>query len=456
MFATCAWLIYVLVARAAGDAPHRVGPVPSEVRAQFKLAPFYEKYLNVDGLPVLGSAQLNDYALLEAEWIVRHMTAHRPVLLSTLASNNVRLVIMASNEFTTDVPEHSDLKPQIYWDRRARGLGATPERPAVSGAEENLLCYPNDPYQKENILIHEFAHAIHEMAMSRLDPTFDQRLRAAYESAQERGLWKGTYAATDRNEYWAEGVQSWFDDNRENDAQHNHVNTRAELKAYDSALAALCAEVFGDPPWRYLKPALRLADDRVHLEGYNSSSAPRFKWREAPIGEAPRVRMATALGEFEVELDAVHAPVTTKNFLRYANEGFYRDGLFHRTVTLDNQPDKVVKIEVVQAAANPGRESEAFAPIPLERTRDTGLRHMDGTISMARDGPDSATHEFFICIGDQPELDFGGKRNPDGQGFAAFGKVIRGMDVIRKIQRSPAEGQKLTPPVTIQSAIRER
>jgi peptidyl-prolyl cis-trans isomerase A (cyclophilin A) len=113
-----------------------------------------------------------------------------------------------------------------------------------------------------------------------------------------------------------------------------------------------------------------------------------------------------------------------------------------------------VKIQVIQAAANPAKSNEFAAPIRLERTRDTGLKHLDGTISMARLGPDTAQNNIFICVGDQPELDFGGKRNPDGQGFAAFGKVTKGMDVVRRIQSSPANGQNLTPAVRIQRAVR--
>jgi peptidyl-prolyl cis-trans isomerase A (cyclophilin A) len=137
------------------------------------------------------------------------------------------------------------------------------------------------------------------------------------------------------------------------------------------------------------------------------------------------------------------------NFLRYVDAKFYDGGRFHRTVTPDNQPDNKVKIEVIQAGINPEKSKEEFAPIKLERTRDTKLIHKDGTISMARDGPDTATSDFFICVGDQPELDFGGKRNPDGQGFAAFGKVVKGMDVVKKIQASAADGQTLKPSVKI-------
>ena len=95
-----------------------------------------------------------------------------------------------------------------------------------------------------------------------------------------------------------------------------------------------------------------------------------------------------------------------------------------------------------------------MSSIFLERTRDTGLKHLDGTLTMARDGPDTAQESFAICIGDQPDLDFGGRRNPDGQGFAAFGRVIRGMEVVRQIHALPAEGQQLTPPLKIQNAFR--
>ena len=165
-----------------------------------------------------------------------------------------------------------------------------------------------------------------------------------------------------------------------------------------------------------------------------------------------RVLFHTELGDIVMELDAAHAPITTANFLKYVNAGMYNGGEFHRTVTLENQPQNNVKIQVIQGGIPADREKDAFAPIALERTSQTGLKHKDGTISMARDIPDSAISDFFICIGDQPELDFGGKRNPDGQGFAAFGKVIRGMDIVRKIQSSSAEGQKLTPPIKILTA----
>lgn len=167
-----------------------------------------------------------------------------------------------------------------------------------------------------------------------------------------------------------------------------------------------------------------------------------------------RVLLQTEAGEIEVEVDVAAAPVTSANFLKYVDAGLFDGGVFHRTVRPDNQREKAVKIDVIQARANRARQSEFPAAIPLERTNLTKLAHKDGTISMARAEPDTGRSEFFICIGDQPTLDFGGARNPDGQGFAAFGRVIRGMDVVRKIQMSSAQGETLTPPVAITSARR--
>ncbi|VTR96459.1 peptidyl-prolyl cis-trans isomerase : Peptidyl-prolyl cis-trans isomerase, cyclophilin type OS=Fimbriimonas ginsengisoli Gsoil 348 GN=OP10G_4301 PE=3 SV=1: Pro_isomerase [Gemmata massiliana] len=167
-----------------------------------------------------------------------------------------------------------------------------------------------------------------------------------------------------------------------------------------------------------------------------------------------RVLIQTDKGDIEVELDAAKAPNTVANFLKYVDGKFYEGGRFHRTVTPDNQPNNKVKIEVVQAGINPEKTKDGFKPIKLERTKDTTLAHKDGTISMARDGPDSATSDFFICIGNQPELDHGGKRNPDGEGFAVFGRVTKGMDVVKKIQSAPAKVQALEPPITIKKITR--
>lgn len=172
----------------------------------------------------------------------------------------------------------------------------------------------------------------------------------------------------------------------------------------------------------------------------------------------PRLSIITELGTIEIEVDTTNAPVTAANFLQYVDAGHYTSSKFYRTVKPDNQPDNDVKIEVIQGGLGMDillEKKGTFAPIPMEHTSQTGLKHLDGTLSMARLLPDSATSEFFICIGDQPELDFGGKRNPDGQGFAAFGRVISGQEVVKAIQQSPAEGQNLTPPIPI-SAINRK
>jgi len=170
-----------------------------------------------------------------------------------------------------------------------------------------------------------------------------------------------------------------------------------------------------------------------------------------------RVRVQTELGDIVLEVDQAKAPATAANFLRYVDAGHFDGGEWHRTVKMDNQPESTIKIEVIQAGVNPYRAKEGFAAIALERTNKSGLLHKNGVVSMARGGPDSATSGWFICINDQPSLDFGGMRNPDGQGFGAFGRVVSGMDVVRKIQAAPSsatrttntDAQRLTPPIKI-------
>jgi len=172
--------------------------------------------------------------------------------------------------------------------------------------------------------------------------------------------------------------------------------------------------------------------------------------QQAPV----RVALDTELGVIEIEVDVSQAPRTAENFLRYVDAGRYAGGSFFRTVREDNQREAATPIAVIQGGVPEQREKDDFPPIALERTRDTGLHHADGVVSMARNGPDTATSSFFICVGDQPELDFGGRRNPDGQGFAAFGRVVKGMEVVRRIHASPAAGERLTPAVAIRKAAR--
>ena len=165
------------------------------------------------------------------------------------------------------------------------------------------------------------------------------------------------------------------------------------------------------------------------------------KWRE-------KIVIFTEWGDIGVKLDLKRAPLTSLNFIRYVDAGFFDSACFYRVVRMDNQPENKVKIEVIQGGRYE-KEDKGFLPILHETTAATGIRHRNGTISMARNQPGTATSEFFICIGNQPELDFGGKRNPDGQGFAAFGKVTRGMEVVKRIHGVSAPGQYLEKPVLI-------
>ena len=177
-----------------------------------------------------------------------------------MAKRGVRLAVMSKNELTIDIPEHRDLYqafPQTDWNQRARGLGATTARPAVSVGEENLLGYRQDRYRGESILIHEFSHGMHIMGLRYTDSAFEPALKAAFDSAISNGVWKNTYAATNKEEYWAEGVQSWFDANlqaRPPNGIHNEINTREELKRYDPDLAQLIESVYGPAAWRWKPP----------------------------------------------------------------------------------------------------------------------------------------------------------------------------------------------------------
>ena len=266
----------VCAVRGGGDERLRVTPVPTELRDKLDLDPVYKKHVSANGFPVLSSKAVPDYALLEAAYLINKMLAGRDDIRGALIKNKTRFVVMNHDELTTDVPEHSDLQPSRYWDRRARGLGATHQRPVVSCGAENLLRYQGDHYFTESILVHEFAHAIHRMGLNSIDEQFDKKLKRACDDAIKGGLWKDTYAATDVEECWTEGVQSWFDTNRPADDVHNDVDTREELQQYDAQLAKLIAEVFRKNEWRYRTPAQRGHAD--HLAGYDPSTAPRFAW----------------------------------------------------------------------------------------------------------------------------------------------------------------------------------
>jgi hypothetical protein len=266
----------------------RVQAVRFDPKGKNGVPAFYTQHISANGFPIVASAKVNPYALKEAAYWVNRMLDKRPDVREAMIKSGARMCIMAHDEYTTDLPEFQRMakgeKSEVpgvsakdFWDARARGLGGSEHDPLCTVAEENVLAFAGDPYQAENILIHEFAHNIHLRGMLNVDPTFDTRLRATYDAAMKAGLWKGKYASVNHYEYFAEGVQSWFDDNRVNDHDHNHVHLRSQLIEYDPGLSAMCREVFGDTELKYTKPTTRLVD---HMAGYDPAKSPTFVWPE--------------------------------------------------------------------------------------------------------------------------------------------------------------------------------
>jgi peptidyl-prolyl cis-trans isomerase A (cyclophilin A) len=200
-------------------------------------------------------------------------------------------------------------------------------------------------------------------------------------------------------------------------------------------------------------PMRALVSVATFVVGVSLAVLPLQRMDAQPRGTIAIV-ISTDRGDIGALLDSARAPVTVTNFLRYIDAGLFSGGQFHRTVTPENQPRDTVRIEVIQGRGRITQPDSGFAAIPLERTSVTGLQHLDGTLSMARAGANTARSAFFITIGNQPSLNEGGTRNPDRQGFAAFGRVTSGMEIVRAIQRAPHAEQNLTPPVMIRSIRR--
>ncbi len=220
--------------------------------AELNLDPFYKKYMNVNGIHVCSSWRVPDSCYYAAYITIKGLTeALPPEVLKVLTDHNTRIGIMARYEGTIDIPEHAYLAndTSINWDLRARGLGGTIEDPFTTCAEENILAYQIDKYHAEDILIHEFAHTIHNLGICTIYPDFNTELQAALDSAVAEGKWHNVYASVDLEEYFAEGVQDWFNVNAEvdtdaGDGKHNKVNTREELKRYDPRFYNILARFF--------------------------------------------------------------------------------------------------------------------------------------------------------------------------------------------------------------------
>lgn len=240
---------------------------------------FYKQYVDADGIPVVASANVSPYALVEAQWIIENMLGERTDLAMALSTSDVRIPIIAIDELVTDIPEQSFLAPSNFWDKRVRGIHTVEGLPAASAGEEDILQLPSAPFSELDIFVHEFAHAIHIHGLNLMDNSFDEQLLGFYEQAMQQGLWEGTYSATNHREYFAVGVNAWFRRTLANDPQPDTINSREKLIAYDSGLAALLEQVLGDNQWRYQGPAERQTD-KAHLSGYNPVDVGVFAWPE--------------------------------------------------------------------------------------------------------------------------------------------------------------------------------
>lgn len=233
---------------AKGEPKSKVTAIPDSVIQRYKLdTTFYKKHLDYNGFSILSSAKVSDEALYEARFLIHNLLGHREDILKAMIKTGCRFMIMAPTEMTTDVPEQRHLKndKKTNWDTRARGLGGK----LSSCGEENLLTLKGDRYAQENILIHEFNHAIHQQGLRLVDPTFNDRLKKAYDQAMAKELWKGTYVATNPAEYWAEGAQAYFDCMR----PQFGANTREKLAKYDPGLFVLVDEVYKQSKFRYVR-----------------------------------------------------------------------------------------------------------------------------------------------------------------------------------------------------------
>jgi hypothetical protein len=260
--------------------PLQVAPIPDALREDFKIRPFYKKHVVIRGIPVIGAEEVTDYAFLECAWTLDHMLHDRTMALKALVGAKVRMGIIGVKQYTMDIPENQNprmVARGAYNDRRSRGLGGLP---LATCAEENLLNLRGDPYTRENITIHEFAHTL-ASAIRRTDRAWYDKLRDAYSQAKEKGIYGRSYASTNEQEYWAEGVQCWFA--CANPRNSGGASNREELKAKDAPLAALLTEVYGDTPWRYVKTEKRTAAaDTAHLAGMDRAAYPLFSFSNSP------------------------------------------------------------------------------------------------------------------------------------------------------------------------------
>ena len=247
-------------------------PVITSPPDSLHLNSFYKKYLIANGIAITSSWRVPDSAMVQAWKIIKFMTNNLPEnVLGAMVKVKTRVSVMARYEGTTNIPEHAHLAADttLNWDVRARGLGGDLQLPLTTCAEENLMAYQIDKYHAEDILIHEFAHSIHLIGIIQVDTTINSTLDHYLKMAEAEGKYKNTYARTDIYEYWAEGVQDWFNVNAEvakPDGKHNQINTREELKTYDPRLYELISRYFADFKE---SPSLHLYQNLYNYQNFN-------------------------------------------------------------------------------------------------------------------------------------------------------------------------------------------
>src|ERR1051325_6379635 len=254
----CAWLLVasgvVFCVRAAQENP-AVTTAPDSffelvnLRDREAAKSFYTKYLDVQGMPVVGSKEVADEALRRTRWIVLHLLAGRPDVVEAMKKNRMYLIVIGRDQLYCDMPEYSHAQNAAYLNERVRGTGGRP----TSFGEENVLSLPLDRYDDESIAVHEFCHTI-DGALRSIDKEGTDRRNAVFRKALDKGLWKNTYAGSNPGEFWAEICQSYFDCNRVNNWNHGPIGTREQLKAYDPDSHELVRSTFNLSPeqdWRY-------------------------------------------------------------------------------------------------------------------------------------------------------------------------------------------------------------
>jgi len=248
-------MVAFLLPACKASLPHpsedRSGCVVKDIPKRYSFDPFYKKYCDAGGIPIISSGDVDDLALKQAYYIIMNMLAPIPEVRQELISNGAYFGVIGMYESLTEMPEYAHMDNQ-YWDQRARGLGGGKNNPFTTDAEENLLCLTWDRYYGESIAVHEVAHTISLAGLGDNFETMLAEFTGLYESALQKGLWAKTYAGSNIQEYWAEGVQSYFNTNIEADPPdgvHNYVNTRQELAEYDPALYEFISRFFHGFEW---------------------------------------------------------------------------------------------------------------------------------------------------------------------------------------------------------------